>query len=415
MTNTTTTTTKKAAKQGWRSPKRSRLVRGTEGKIIVLSGSNSTGKTFQATEPDANGKEVYLFAYEEGLGALDGVAFLPIDKWYDGIKELRDIKKNIEEFKENFSAIVIDEVYTASLMCQNYISSNHGVATIKEGNGGYGLWKEYELEFLKFVMDLKKLGITIFFIIHTQAKVIGQDSDGNDIVKQLPKGDWRSVNPVIDNSDLVLYLESNGVDENGDVILSSAYSAETNKAFARSRFDFFPTYMPEFTKANLEAALTRAVELKAQSKGSATISQEERDALYSMPKQDFRQVLNRTLSLGRQLCFIYGDDKVEQQQAVLQEIVEKVFGENVTMRDVGSMGVDKSDLVEELGYQIEKQISYDNRTLDLHKDTEAFLTKYQEENPDATQEEINQAVDAYVNSVQETWNVTDEEKELMAK
>ena len=92
-----------------------------------------------------------------------------------------------------------------------------------------------------------------------------------------------------------------------------------------------------------------------------------------------------------------------------------MFGENVTMRDVGSMGVDKSDLVEELGYQIEKQISYDNRTLDLHKDTEAFLTKYQEENPDATQEEINQAVDAYVNSVQETWNVTDEEKELMAK
>ena len=411
----TNTTTKKTVKQGWRNPKRSRLVQGTEGKVIVLMGSNSTGKTFQATKPDSSGKEVYLFAYEEGLGALDGVAFLPVEKWYDGIKELRDIKKNIEDFKENYSAIVIDEIYTASIMCQEYISSNKGVATIKEGNSGYGLWKEYELEFLEFVMDLKKLGITIFFIIHTQPKVIGQDSNENDIVKQLPKGDWRSVNPVIDNSDLVLYLEANGVDENGNVILSSAYSAETNKAFARSRFDFFPTYMPEFTKENLEAALTRAVELKAKSSGSQTITQAERDELYSMPKQDFRHVLNKTINLARQLCLIFGEQKVESQQGILQDIIEKVFGNGVTIQDVGNMGVDKLDLVEELGYQIEKQIGFDNRTLDLRKDTEIFLANYQEENPDATQEEIESAVDAYVASVQDSWVVSDEEKSLMAQ
>lgn len=402
-------------KHSWKNPTRSRVTKGTEGKFITFMGSNSTGKTYQATQPDSNGKEAYVFSYEDGLNALDGVAYLPIEKWYDGIKELRDIKKNIEEFKETFSAIVIDEVYTASILCQNYISAQKGVATIKEGNGGFGLWQEYALEFWDFVMTLKKLGITIICIIHTQAKVIGQDENGNDIVKQLPKGDWRSVTPVIDNSDLVLYLEANGVDEHGKVIKSSAYSAETNRWFARSRFEYFPTYIQEFTKENLEQALTKAIELEAQAKGSSPISQEEKQELTSMPKQDFRQTVNKAIALGRQLCLIYGENPstVAEQKAELDHVVASVFGNGATINDVGNLEIDKVDMVEELIYRIQGKIDIANRTIDLHNDTNKFKEQFIANNPEATQEEINEAVNGYIEDAKSSWQADEEEKQAL--
>ena len=61
------------SKHSWKNPVRSKVTKGTEGKFITIMGSNSTGKTFQTTQPDKNGKEVYVLAFEEGLNALDGV------------------------------------------------------------------------------------------------------------------------------------------------------------------------------------------------------------------------------------------------------------------------------------------------------------------------------------------------------
>lgn len=395
------------SKHSWKNPVRSKVTKGTEGKFITIMGSNSTGKTFQTTQPDKNGKEVYVLAFEEGLNALDGVAYLPVEKWYDAIRELREIKRNIKDFKEVFSAIVVDEAYTASLMCQNYISSSNGVATIKEGNGGYGLWKEYELEFLDFVLGLKKLGITIFFLIHTQPKTIGKDENENEIVKQLPKGDWRSVDPIIDNSDLVLYLQSNGVDSEGNVIKSSAYSAETNRWFARSRFEYFPTYLPEFTKANLEQALAKAIELEAQAKGSTPISQEEKEKLTAMPKQDFRQLVSRAKDLAREMCLLYGNEKIHEQRHDLDQVVASVIGEGKTIEDIETLEVDKTEQLEEIIYRVQNKIDIGKRTIDLQNDTAKFQENFLKDNPDATSEEIQKAVEEYIAQAKSDWVVED--------
>lgn len=291
------------------NPQVSVVAKGLEGKMILVYGNNSTGKTKQATRMP---KPFYL-GFEEGIRAISGIPFLPINSWIDFKKINKQLTnpKTIAEAKEMYQTIIFDEVYTSSKYCQDFICKKHGVETIGKGNDGFGLWTEYENEFWTELNLLMKSGYTLLFIGHEQMS--------KDEKKTVPKGDVRSMKPIRDNSDVVVYLTSNGVDEDRNVIKSSAWFAETDKFFARSRFDYIDTYLEEFTAENLENVIAQAVEKQEKAEGVAAVSFNEQKDRFKSEVLDYDTLMEQIKAIGGQLAEA---EKMDE----LTDVVEKHLG-----------------------------------------------------------------------------------------
>lgn len=290
------------------NPQVSVVAKGLEGKVITLVGSNSLGKTKQATRM----KKPFYLGFEKGIRAIAGIPFLPINKWSDFKKINKQLTdpKTLDKAKELYQTIIFDEVYTSALYCQDYLCKKHGVETIGEGNNGYGLWKEYETEYWSEIDKLLGAGYTLIFISH-----VDETKEG----KHIPKGDKRSIKPIIDNSDVVVYLQSNGVDEEGKVIKSSAWFAETDKWFARSRFDYIDTYLEEFTAENLEEVIAEAIRRQEEAEGVKAVTYSEQKERFTSEELSYEELMEEIKVIGSQLAEA---DKLDE----LQEVVEKHLG-----------------------------------------------------------------------------------------
>lgn len=273
------------------NPMISSISKGLDGKVITLMGSNSTGKTKQATRMN---KPFYL-GFEKGIRAIANIPFLPINNWRDFVKVNKQLTdpKTIDAVKEKYQTIIFDEVYTSALYCQDFVCRKHGVETIGEGNGGFGLWKEYEKTYWDQLDKLLSAGFTLVFISHVE-----ENKEG----KFLPKGDKRSIKPVIDNSDLCVFLSPNGIDEDGKVIKSTAWLAETDKFFARSRFDYIDTSIPEFTAETLEQAIAQAITRQEEAEGIVAVSYNEQKESYASEKIVFEDVIAEVNAIGGKLA-----------------------------------------------------------------------------------------------------------------
>lgn len=244
-------------------PEVSVVAHGLEGKVIMLYGTNNTGKTYNC----AKMKNALFFMCENGLGAQAGVKHKMINNWRmftKYIKELTD-PKTVERAKEIYSTIVIDEVYASSLFCQKFVCDTYGGGCISLGaneNSKVNLYQIYERIYWEQIQKLVTSGYTVVFVAHADEK------DG--FIQ--PKGDKRCIKPIVDNCDVVAYLEPNGVDEDGHVIKSSAYFAQTDKFFARSRYDFMVTKIEEFTADNLEKAISDAITKQEEADGIKSVS-----------------------------------------------------------------------------------------------------------------------------------------------
>ena len=291
------------------SPQISVISKGLEGKIIMIYGGNNLGKTLQSTRM----KNPLVLGFESGLNAINGVRYMNIQTWSD----FRSVNKQltslatIEKAKQNYSTIVFDEVYASSQFCQDYICNKYKSPSIGEGNGGYGLWKEYETEYWKEINRIANAGYTVIFIAHEQ-----ELKDGS----MYPKGDKRCISPIVDNCDIVAYLHSNGVDDEGRVIKSSAYLAEVpGQFFARSRFDYIDTKITEFTAENLEKAIIEGVERQERQEQFKAVTFEEQKESRKVEKISFEDLKQKVLELG---------DQVAQAGyiAQLQDIVKDSLG-----------------------------------------------------------------------------------------
>ncbi|AYB37620.1 ATP-binding protein [Brevibacillus laterosporus] len=319
------------------NPQVSAVAKGLEGKVITIYGSNNLGKTKQATRMN----KPYYLPFEKGLNAIAGIKYLPINSWSDFKKINKQLTKTstLVKVKEMYQTIIFDEVEAASRYCQRYICNKYESETIAEGRGGYGLWKEYETEFWEEITKLIGAGFTVVFIAH---QVIDEG-------KVLPKGDKRALAPIIDNSDIVVHVRSNGVDEANRVIKSSAYLAETDKFFARSRFDYIDTYIEEFTAENLEATIIKAIERQEKAEGISAVTYTEQKSMQQSEELDYEELMNAITNVGKEL----------QQQGKLEqvtEVVEKHLGPNkkvteCTKRQVQVMAIildDLKDLLSEI-------------------------------------------------------------------
>ncbi|MWV44892.1 AAA family ATPase [Paenibacillus sp. HJL G12] len=289
---------------------------GLEGKTITIYGSNNLGKTKQATRM----KKPFYLGFEKGIKAIAGVNFLPVNNWADFKKINKQLtsKANLERAKEMYQTIIFDEVEASARYCSRYVCDKFEVETIAEGRGGYGLWKEYEMEYWEEIDKLLNAGYTVVFIAHETF-----DEKRGKIV---PKGDKRAIAPVIDNSEIVVYLRSNGIDEKGNVIKSSGYMAETKDFFARSKLDYINPYLQEFTAENLENAVIEAIKKQEEAEGIKAVSYEEQKETLESESLDFDELKKGILKAGQTL---YGLNKSEE----VNEIIEKNLGKGKKVTD----------------------------------------------------------------------------------
>ncbi|MGI6168440.1 MAG: ATP-binding protein [Christensenellales bacterium] len=290
------------------NPQVSVVAKGLEGKRIMIYGSNNLGKTKQATRM----KKPFYLPFEKGVNAISGVPFVPINSWADFKKVNKQLTSSatVEKAKELYNTIIFDEVEASAKYCQRYINGLYGVSRIKDGNDGFGLWKEYETEYWEEINKLTGAGYTIIFIAHKT-----ENKDGF----VMPKGDKRALEPIVDNCDIVVYVKSNGVDENGKVINSSGYLAQTDEFFARSRFDYIDTYIENFTAENLETVVIEAIKRQEEAEGITAVSFNEQKAAFESEKIDFNELMEKVGKAGEK--FIEAD-----KADLLVEIVEKHLG-----------------------------------------------------------------------------------------
>ena len=296
------------------NPQVSTVAKGLEGKVILVYGGNNLGKTKQATRM----KKPFYLPFEAGLNAIPGVPFCPITKWSDFIKINKQLTDpaTVEKAREMYSTIIFDEIEAAANYCQEFICQKYKAPSIGEGNGGYGLWKEYETEFWKQINKLVGAGYCCYFIAHAQEK------DG--FIS--PKADKRALSPIINNTDLCVYVRSNGV-------------------------DYLPTtYIEEFTAEALEDVIVKAIEIQEREEGITAVSFAEQKAQRTVAVKTYDDLMDELQKLGEKLA----DNGYLED---LQTIVANQLGEGKKASDLKK---GQEQLIEAIIYDIESFIEENN-------------------------------------------------------
>lgn len=326
------------------NPQKTVLAKGLEGKSFLIYGGNSRGKTAQAIRFP----KPFVIATESGLNATAGVAYNRINSWADFQKIVKQFtsKATVEKARALYDTIVVDEVYAASLLCQDYVQTVIGGGALTLGDtiegGKINLYQAYEKLFFKAINTLLSCNYTVVFIAHEQV-----DNKTKQIV---PKGDKRAIDPIRDFVDYVIYLQSNGVDEDGKVIPSSAYLAETPDFFARSRFEGTPTYLPEWNVESLIEAVNIGIEAEEKKSGIKAVTYEEQKAQNTSVSYDYDEVMGEIQELGQKMA-------TSGYMEELTDIVERTLGHGkkvteCTKKQLEAMVIildDLKDAVAELG------------------------------------------------------------------
>lgn len=311
------------------------VAKGLAGKSMLIYGGNSLGKTAQSVRMS----KPFVIAAESGLNATSNIPYARITSWAQFIKIVKQFtdKGTVDKARAMYDTIIIDEMYAVSLLCQDYVIATYGngALTLGDSEGKVNLYQVYEKQFFKAINLLLSCDYTVVFIGHAQ-----QDKNGYIT----PKGDKRCVDPIRDFVDYVIYLESNGVDENNNVINSSAYLAETDRFFARSRFKYTPTYIKEFTAENLEKAIVEGIEKEEQINGIKTVTYAEQKAQNTAEAVDFDATMDALQEIGIRFAETGNMD-------ILTEIVENTLGvgkkvTECTKKQIDAMCIILDDLKE---------------------------------------------------------------------
>ena len=113
------------------NPEVSQVVKGIEGKLILIYGTNRTGKTKNLTKA----QKPLVCCFENGLGAINGVPNVKIKKWSDWTSFVKQLTsdKTIAEAKKMYSSIIIDTVDGMADLAAEFVCGNFGVARINDG------------------------------------------------------------------------------------------------------------------------------------------------------------------------------------------------------------------------------------------------------------------------------------------
>ena len=155
---------------------------------------------------------------------------------------------------------------------------------------------------------------------------------------------------------MVAFIAPNGVDEKGQVIKSSAYFAQTDKFFARSRYDYMVTSIPEFTIGALEKALADGIAAQEKAEGVQSVAFEQLKEQNTAEKLSFEDLMMEVQVLGEKM-FSNGNFDIAT------EIIENTLGpgkkvSDCTKKQVESVAIIRDDLLEackNLGISTDKE------------------------------------------------------------
>jgi hypothetical protein len=305
------------------------------GKTILVYGSNRTGKTKQLTRLP----KPYYLAFEKGINGIAGIPFAPIQKWSDFVKINKQLTnpKTLEQAKQLYQTIVFDTAQAAGLMCEDFICQQYGVNRIKDGNNGYGLYREYATEFAKQINLLTSVGYTIAFISHEATRDF-TDENGEEYTKIYPAGDKRVIDPICDLVDIIAYASVNGLDEEGNEIKSSLYMVNTKKYHAGSRFDYLPPYLKEFTAENLQNAIAEAIKKQEEADGIKTVDYAQFQKQYKTESLSFEQLQEKIRDIAIKLNEA---DRVEEYK----DIVESHLGIGARVSEATKKQIQQMELI----------------------------------------------------------------------
>lgn len=254
------------------NPEVSQVVKGIEGKLILIYGTNSTGKTKNLTKAN----KPLVCCFENGLGAINGIKNVKIKKWSDWTSFVKQLtsEKTVAEAKKLYSSIIIDTVDGMADLAAEFICGNFGVARINDGNRGYGLWKEYGAEINKYLKLLTNAGYTVFFIAHEGERTF-QNERGEECTKIYPRGDKRVIDPICDLCDIIGYAQIQPDTEDGEEVLSTLYLKGSPAYHARSRFVHIVKSIPEWNIQKLDQAISDAIEAEENESGMKAVTIQE--------------------------------------------------------------------------------------------------------------------------------------------
>lgn len=294
----------------------SRISEDIRGKAIVIYGGNNLGKSLQASRLP---NPVFM-PCEKGLNAINGAIVLKTTCWADLERNGRKLTgRNFVEALDKGAQItlIIDGFENIGKYCKAMLCKKYGVPTIGKANDGFGCWEEYENLVWGFVDNLLGIGYTVVFI--------GHEKWDEKKKKFIIKGDERNISPIRDNADIVCYLKSNGVDEEGTPIHSSAYLAESDEYFARTRFNYMDTYIEDFTAENLIDTIVEGIKKQNKAEGYESVSYKEQQDIYEENKIDYKELVE--IIRNQYDTLLEKDDDSHTLEDFFMDTVEKYLGD----------------------------------------------------------------------------------------
>ena len=243
------------------------MIGSLEGQKILIYGGNNQGKTFQASRMP----KPILFMTEAGGNAVR-CPKVPITKWAtfkDMVKQLTN-EKTIDQMREKYQTVIIDTLQNLVEFAEQAVCTEFGVRDLSEINGKQNGYTIYRKDFKGQINKLCSFGYTVLFVDHEEVVEIEDELTGEKRNFIQPKGSGNiksSTRFVRDLCDFCFYLKGNDLDENGDVIPSTAICKQTKHVFARSRYAI-QTFIDPFTAKNLEDAIIKAIEKSAENEGA---------------------------------------------------------------------------------------------------------------------------------------------------
>lgn len=243
-----------------------------KGKCFTFYGRSDTGKTSQLSKlPNP-----VLIPLERGDSALSGVLKLPTRNWSDIESHLNLLKskqwtKILNDTDEPI-CIIIDGAEKLTRMAERRICSDANVKEISQAGAHGAGYKKLENLVNDFIKDLLALDYTVIFIAHPYT-----DEDGYADIKGDRK---RGIDAIIENSDVVCYLEPRPLDvETGMPGLSKAHFFAGEYFFARSRYLEMTPSLDVFTAEGFTKAVYDAVVAEAKKQGAELVDAKERLAV----------------------------------------------------------------------------------------------------------------------------------------
>lgn len=328
------------------NPPKTKVIKGVEGKMMLVhSNSVKCGKTTVGSQMP---KPFYL-RFEQGANFIDGMPFAPLKSWSDFkkvAKKLTSDKKTkvvidgVEKevtARELYETLIPDTFDVAIRWCRDFVCSKYGVDKLGDGNGGYGLWQEFADEWFRVWNPLMNAGYFIYGISHSEIRKVKDGRTGEEVEKYAPKGDKRTIDPIIEMVDFIGYVKANGVDEEGNVIPSSIYFAETDEYLAGSRLDTMPTEIKVFSAENIQNAIKKAIEDKEKQNKSVAITYEEKQEAESKKEWTHKEILEAIKPCMEQLWVKYPDD--------VNDIITENLGEGIKVSETTKKQIPQLEMV----------------------------------------------------------------------